>query len=801
MSQRNGNSYIGISSLTLATFSTPISCTFPQIFGKYETGTVSFTPTVGIPIHGTIKITYPNDYSMLGTDCEVSGLVLMTNYKCSISGSTATIQIFESFPAENTMTVSADLEALSDTGSSVFVNSFYDSLSSIPIETGSAIPIATVANPYWPKYLDYLPQTITTSTSIVSSYAIIKLKIKPGVSITNSGSSYLTVTMGTPFSGKNINAQIVCTINENKVPCYESVANTQFTIYASSLISISTSSWQELKIYTQNANLDNNGYIQPNTAQYNTITVVATDGTTIQTEKRTISIPNNQLLSLAITYLHTTAGQPNIFSFNFKAQYDTVGTSDVIVIEFPLKDYNNNLLFDYDLGSGKASGENFYMDNYTLQGSFSCILYYGDSTNNYPATIKITGYDSVTAGTSISFEIPKITNPQTSGYDINLSIRVYIISNGVITEERTVEYLFSPFSYSTSSSCSPTAPVFSSYLTSASSTVQFVCCASVDLIATDLVLIEVPAIYPFPSSPGVQSGSAFNYYKIYPSAKWILLKSSTTVNCQTGSPTSTLTNFINPAYEILANILTFKAYIITTKTPVGATNIYKPTVIDSYDFNSVPFAIDPSPPSSITSTISPLLLSDTTTGVQSILTATISYTGIIPNTGYFTITLNVQSDPYYFFIAQGITGEFSFSLSGMTYTVSNFGTISSSIIIKIPVINPAAGTFITVQFDAYDSNSYFLGTSSANSIPMVSLSYLTLPTQSHIFQYLSYSDTDSSASFRLSLNLPFAISSSTNYIKIEFDNGIDDSTFIVSGSDNTQIFDGTVCSVTCISTT
>ena len=193
------------------------------------------------------------------------------------------------------------------------------------------------------------------------------------------------------------------------------------------------------------------------------------------------------------------------------------------------------------------------------------------------------------------------------------------------------------------------------------------------------------------------------------------MKSSTTVNCQTGSPTSTLTNFINPAYEILANILTFKAYIITTKTPVGATNIYKPTVIDSYDFNSVPFAIDPSPPSSITSTISPLLLSDTTTGVQSILTATISYTGIIPNTGYFTITLNVQSDPYYFFIAQGITGEFSFSLSGMTYTVSNFGTISSSIIIKIPVINPAEGTFITVQFDAYDSNSYFLGTSSANS--------------------------------------------------------------------------------------
>ena len=791
-SQRDGDAYIGISALTLATFSSVIP-TFPAIFNQYSSSSVSFTLTVAIPQDGTIQITYPGDFTLLSTDCELSGLVVSTNFKCSISGSVATLEVYESIPSTTTLIVTTDLLALSDTSAVVTVNSFYDSLSTVAIETGTGTPTTTVATPYWPNLLDYPPQSLLMSTAIISSNAKISFKVNPGITISNSATSYLQVTMGTAFSGKISNGVIYCTISNNKVPCYESIANQQFTIYASSLLPIASGTWQEVIIYTQYADGDNNGYIQPASAQSNTITVIATDGTTTQTETRNMNIPNNLLPLLTISYLHTTASQLNVYSFLFKTLALTIGTTDKLVIEFPLKDYNNNLLFNYDLGSGKASGENFFIDNYSLTGSFSCILYHGDSTNNYPARIEITGYNSISAGTSISFDLAKIKNPQTSGYNINVSIRVYINSNGVITEERTVDYLFSPFSYTPSVACAPTQPIFSTYVTSSTSTLAFTCCSSVDLIATDILILEIPTNYPFPSTTAIQAGSSFaTLYKIFPSAKWIALKSTTTVACHSSSPLSILTNFINPSIEILSNTLTFKAYIITTKTPVNGITLYEPTLIDIYTYSLVSTSILPTA-TTITPTIS-LSNSDTIEKIQSILTTTISYTGTIPTTGYFQITLNVASDPYYFYVVSGITGKFSYSLSGMVYTVTGFTSIASSIIINIPTTNPSSGSSISVIFSAYDTYNNLLGTATATTGASTSSGYLTLPLQSHIYRYLSYDGSTDYATFSLSLNLPFAVSASTNYLTIEFDSVISTSTFTASTSDSLALFDGVFCS-------
>ena len=164
-------------------------------------------------------------------------------------------------------------------------------------------------------YLDYLPQTHLTLTAVISTNSKVAFKIKPGVSITNTATSYLQVTMGTAFTGKGNNGAVYCTVNSQRVPCYESITNQQFTIYASSLVSILTTSWQEIVIYTQGADLDNNGYTQPASYQANTITVLAINGTTIQTETRTISVPNNILPSLKITPLHTTLPRPTSSRF------------------------------------------------------------------------------------------------------------------------------------------------------------------------------------------------------------------------------------------------------------------------------------------------------------------------------------------------------------------------------------------------------------------------------------------------------------------------------------------------------
>lgn len=798
--KRDGNPYIGMSVLTLGTF-TSIVTSFPPMFNEYLSGTVTIVPSVNIPQSGTIQITYPSDYTLLNTDCEVAGLVLITNYQCSISGSLCTIQFFEAISAGTSITVSTDLLALADTSTNVVVNSFYDSSSTLPIETGTNTPTVTTATPIWPKYLNYPVQTLITSTAVISDKAKIAFKIKPGVAITNSATSYVTVTMGTAFAGKGTNAVVYCTVGKQRVPCYESTSNKQFTIYASSTVSISTSTWQEIEIYTQSADLDNNGYIQPASAQSNTITVVATDGTTTQTEARTISVPTNVLPLLTITYLHTTVAQLNVLSISMKTLATTIGTTDKIVLEFPLKDYNNNPLFNYDLGSGKASGENFYIDNYSLTGTFTCILYHGDSTNNYPARIEITGYNSITAGTAITFDLPRVKNPQTSGYDVNVSIRVYLSVSGLITEEKTVDYIFSPFAFTPGSTCTPISPVLSSYLTSATTTFAFTCCATVDLIATDILLLEIPSNYPFPSSAAIQAGSAFaTLYKSYPSANWIAVKSTTTVACQSGSALSTLTSFINPAYEILGGTLAFKAYIISTKTPIGSISTYKPTVIDIYTYTSISTAISPTAPSAISPSLG---LSNlySTENIQSVLTVTITYTGTMLATGYFTITLNVASDPYYFYVAQGLTGTFSYSLSGLVYTLTGFTSVASPVILKIPVTNPSSGGTISIAFAAYDSYGYLLGSVSGNSATTSSLSYSTIPIQSHIFRYLSYTDSTNLASFHLSLNFPFAISTSTNYITITFDNSIDTSTYTGSGTDVLKIFDGVSCSGTCVSAT
>ena len=155
-----------------------------------------------------------------------------------------------------------------------------------------------------------------------------------------------------------------------------------------------------------------------------------------------------------------------------------------------------------------------------------------------------------------------------------------------------------------------------------------------------------PSLIPFAS-----------LYKSLPSARWIIVKSSTTVACQSGTPLSILTNFINPSYEILGNILSFKAYIISTKSPILGITIYKPTLINIYSYTAVSTAIDPAAPSSITATVS-VYNSDSTQGIQSILTTTITYTGTIPTTGSFLVTLTVASDSYYFLVKQRNHREF-----------------------------------------------------------------------------------------------------------------------------------------------
>ena len=794
ISQRDGNSYTGIADLTLATF-TSISSSFPLVFNKYMSSSTTIQNSIVIPAQGTLILTFPADYTVLSNDCEVSGLSILTNYKCSVSGQKATITFYESLPSGSTLIVTSDLQALTDTTDILQIDSYYDSASTIPIETSSNTPTSTASSPNWPIYFHAPPQSITTSTSIKSSLSKILFKLKPTSTISNLASDYFTVTMATAFSGKNTNAELYCTVDNNRVPCEETVANKEFKVYASSLYSISSGSWHEVLIFTQFANGDLNGFIQPSSMTSNTMTVELSDGTDAET--RTISVSDSLLKHFQVSYLHTTASEPNIFSFILKTTADTDGSTDSVVIEFPLKDFDDNELFEFDLGTGKSSGENFYIDNYSFTGSFYCRLFHGDADNNLPARVEITGYDSITAGTSITFDIARVNNPVTSGYDVQVSLRAYIYTGSTIREEKTVDYIFSPFGYSTSTSCSGSEPTLSDYTTSATSSLTFGCCATTDLKASDYLILEIPSDYPFPSSASINAASAFtSIYKKLESANWIILKSSSTVACNSGSPTSILDNFVNPSYEILANVLEFKGYIISSKSPIGTTTIYKPTMIDKFLYTKVSSAISPVATGSVTPSMS-LSLIETEENVQSIVEATISYTGTFPSAGYFTLEVSVSTDPYYFTVTQGITGEFSFTLSSNTYTVSEFSSISSSILINVPVKNPESGSSITLVFSAYSSNGSLKGSVSKTTSSTTSSGFANLSTKSHILRYLSY---DSSTDF-ISLHIDLLIStsfSSATYVIINFPTNIDATAYSATTSDTLSVFDGSTCTSPCL---
>lgn len=804
VAQRDRNPYLGINSLTPMALTTS-SETFSTIKNEDSQSHFSFTVGVEIPNLGLIKITYPTDYQILGNDCELSGLQLMTNFKCSIAGQIATIQVYELIPVNTVLTVNTYLLSKVDDSSDLSISTFCDESGTIIMETGTFAVTDIVASPVWPLTFQAPPQTVVSTTATVSEYVEIRFKVRSTLTINYSSSQYLRVALSNAFLGKPNNAALYCTIDACRVPCEETTANSEFSIYASSTFSITANDWHEVIIYTNGGDSDTNGYELPTTALTNTLTVTVYDGSSTETEARVLSVPTGTYAVLNIRYLHTTKEKFNVFSFTIEITQDIDGTAgESIVIEFPLTDYNMSPLFRDDLGTGKIDGDTAYCDNLSLVGS-TCTFTKGNYINDYPAKISITGFNSVSALTQIQFDLPKIANPRNAGPSINVSIRVASLNAaGIVKEERTVEYLFKT-TENTVSTCTVNQPVFGSYITDAITTLEFSCCSSQDLTPDSFYILEFPSEYTYPVvSPLVGTSDFETISKRYKSANWIQLSSSATVDCSSGSPTSTFDPISNPSKSVPSGTLIFKSY-----------SIFENQMTDEGTYDPITFNIAPAPVSTVTTTtvtFDSVSINQNQVKSQTIITAVFSSSAIIPADGKITLEVTnqgtgVYTDPYFFTIVKGVGSVYHFDLSGTIYSIKDFISVAASekITVLIPVLNPDNnGGFMTVTVKIYDDISRLMGTGSVDTSTLGNNFAKVYSIRSHTFRFFSLANVgiDIVASFEISLSVSDTITSGYNYVVIDFDDGIQAMGFGVNGYDNIGQVNGIACAAigsTCLS--
>ena len=762
LSVRDSNSYSGVASLSLPSFSS-VSFSSPDKENQIARSTLDFTTSVEIPSGGLIEITYPDDYSIQGADCELTQV--STNFVCSISGNVAEISVLQSIPDSTALQVGIYLRAKADTSDTLKIKSFADSAKSIALEAHTLTLSSIDSSIKWPLLLSAQHQSILQQTAVAGEHSQIRFKFKSSLTVSGATNQFIRVTLSTAFASKSSNAKIYCTVDNDSVPCEEATSNKVFKVYANHQSSITANSWHELVIYTHSADSDENGFVQPSSTS-NSIKVEVTDNSSTQTQTLDLPVPSSVLANLKVEPLHRTAGELNVLTFTFKTSKAVdFNSGDYFAVEFPLEDYQGNSLFQEDLLTGKVTGETIDCKGETTFSNAKCTLVKGYNTYKTPARIRIEDSGNHAAGTTFKVSIPKIANPASHGTSVNVNFRVYHAdSSDLVKQEKTVEYAFvSLASSAATGSCS--APTLSSYNTGEGTiTMSLDCCSSSDLVAKDSLIIEIPENYHMPSSLTRTGG--FDSITTYQSARWVKLSTSSGESCNSGSVSINLATFTNPSVTVNANSITLKAYVV-----------HNSEMIQTVTYSPITTKIEPSK-TSTTVSISAWQLADS--NIPDILTyaeLSFSSTEDIPSGGTIQIQLThssgtLKSDSYYFGPIEGqstgLGSYYTLSFSGSTYTIADFNTVSggTDIKLKIPVNNPSDGGNLIVGVTIYDEYSRSLGT--AQSTATASGTQYTVNDSISSFMRLNSLGGSRELSFDLHLNLGGSMPYNYLYVKFPF---------------------------------
>lgn len=751
ISERDGEVYNDFIDLVPAT-STALLTPTNLIQLHAHDGVFGFTAASDIPATGLIEVALPSALTLEHPFClntYDSDLVQGANFKCEITYVTsqyvATITGFNAITAGDTLKFRALMTnpLNADNGSPMDVTVYADTSKQMLVETATT-PTVTLSTLQVPPRFYLEPLQLPKMPGVVDSYVEIRFKIKPTVSLASTvATDYIQLIPSTAFQGISTNAELYCTVDNLGTPC--SFSGSNIRVYPPELTGISNSAFQEILVYTHNADSDINGLQQPSAATLIDFTVEVYSSGTLTDQgilKTRVSTAYFDILNF--DFLHFSSDELNLVTITF-SNTQALASGDFIVVEFPTKDPLNNSLFRDDIGSGVLDNQAFPCEAFTnIPGSPTCRLKHGYGTSGIPARVVITGFTAVAAGTGRAFKLMKFKNPLSYTDSTNVYLRLYTeTSAGTPVEERIAEYLFLSKS-SIIASKTPAAPTFSDYNLGATYTLSATC-SSTNTVDSGLDYY----IFEFPSSLSVSGANAptgFTTANVYPSANWIVLTTSGSMNCPS-SAAFTLSNLVQPTTAYSSGSVVFKAYAIENQFMTDKAT-YTAVVSGSTTAGSG------TPDTAI---FSARTLFDTTPSAWQMHDIEFNCPNVdIPAGGSIAIkvlaaTNSFQStDERYFYINAGTLTtassthiDWTYDSATYTYTLTGFDIITATTPVKVTAAvqnNANTNADQEISVTAYDSdgNTICLGTSTSSGLTAtatVNTFANILPTGSHSIEY------------------------------------------------------------------